>query len=450
MKLLGFKNNRKENNQIDADNVIPINAQEKGTGNKIKQRIMAFAQKRVSLIIFAVAVLALLVGAYFMMHMTYHGYRVLRHNDTYYENTADYLQFGGNLLKYTPDGVSYINTNGDTVWTAGVDMKRPMAVSCGDYVVVADMSGNSIFIFSKDGQVSNQTMPYTICDVDVSSQGCIAVVLESDKTNYINCYDKSGDIIYEMQTTIDKSGYPLDIAISNDGQKLVTSYICIVGNHVENHLAAYNFGVVGQNANADRLVGEFTYDNELVSKVEFTDNDTIVAFGTKTITVFSMKEKPTIKKSIDYSGEIMSVFSNKKYIGYVQNVMQEGTTEPRYKVSVYDLKGNKDFSVYINFDYDAIYTADREIIFSGGSRCEIIRKNGSVKFDGTFTGNVLSVTPTGSRNEYVVVYDNATEIIKLKKNATKKKVAEEEHQEDYSTITDVYPINAPATGSDAM
>lgn len=455
MRFFDFKKFKREDNQadnqIEADNVIPINSNQNNSPlNNFKQRLQAFVQNRSSLLVCIVAVLAIFIVVYVMLHKTYHGYRVLVHNDTNYENTAGYLQFGGNLLKYTPDGVSYINTNGDTVWTAGVDMKMPMAVSSGDYAVVADMSGNSIFLFNKDGQVSNQTMPYTICDVDVSNQGCIAVVLESDKTNYINCYDKSGDIIYEIQTTIDKSGYPLDIAISNDGQKLVTSYIHIVGNQVENELATYNFGVVGQNANADRLVGEYTYADEIVSQVEFTDNDTIVAFGTKSITIYTMKEKPAVKKTIKYSGELMSVFSNKKYIGYVQNVMQEGTSTPRYKVTVYNLRGNKEFTGYIEFDYDAIYAADNEIIFSGGSNCKIFRKNGSVKFDGTLAGNVISVTPTGSHLEYVVVYDTATEIIKIKSEAGKKKQTTEEPEEEYSTITDAPQVYIPATVTDPI
>ena len=204
--------------------------------------------------------------------------------------------------------------------------------------------------------------------------------------------------------------------------------------------------MVGQNANADRLVGGFTFDDEIISQVEFVDNDTIVAFGTNTITLYSMLEKPTVKKSIDYSGELTSVFSNKKYIGYVQNVMQEGTTEPRYKVTIYDLRGNKEFSAYLNFDYDSIYAADKEIIFSGGSRCKIFRKNGSTKFDGTFAGNVLSVTPTGSHLEYVVVYDAATEIVKLKKDAGKKKATTEE---EYATFTDAYPVREQASGTDS-
>ena len=193
----------------------------------------------------------------------FQGYKVLLSTDTIYEPNAEYTEFGGNLLKYTPEGVSYIDANGNVVWTAGADMKVPIASTNGDYAVVADKGGNTVRVFNTEGAVSDLVMPYKILDVDVASQGAFTVILESDVTNYINMYDKNGNAVYEMQTSIDKSGYPLAIAISDDGQKLVSSYYYMEGIQSKNNLAAYNFGEVGQNANADRMVGGFSLEDEL-------------------------------------------------------------------------------------------------------------------------------------------------------------------------------------------
>ena len=155
----------------------------------------------------------------------YKGYKVVESNQTDYSNTASYIRFSDNLLKYTPDGVSYINAKGETVWTTGINMKVPVAVASGDYAVVADMNGNTVCVFSTSGEVSSQTMQYPVCDIDVGDQGAFAVVLESEKTNYVNLYTRKGEIVYEIQTSIDKSGYPLDISISDNGEKLFTSYM---------------------------------------------------------------------------------------------------------------------------------------------------------------------------------------------------------------------------------
>ena len=47
-----------------------------------------------------------------------------------------------------------------------------------------------------------------------------------------------------------------------------------------------------------------------------------------------------------------------------------------------------------------------------------MRKNGKLKFKGVLSGRVVNIVPTGNRLEYVVTYDNATEIIKLKSDTS--------------------------------
>lgn len=407
----------KENTQ----NVVYVKgSDEAAISNRENLKRLVVQRKKLAALL---AVAIIFVAAFVVMYINkeYKGYKVVKNNETNYENTANYIQFNGNILKYTPDGVSYINTNGDTIWSAGINMKMPMAVVSGSYAVIADMSGNSVCVFSNEGQISSVTLPYAICDLDVGNQGAFAVVLESDETNYINLYNKKGEIIYERKTTINKSGYPLDITISDDAKKLFTSYLNIGATSVQNNLAAYNFGDVGQNSNADRIVGGYTYEDEVVPKVEFIDNDTVVAFGTKSICIFAMKEKPSKKAELEFDSEIRSVFYNTKYIGVVQGANDENS-EHMYKIKVYNLRGNLEFDDYIDFSYDNIYAADKEIIVTGGNDCIIYRTNGSVKFQGKLSGKIVSMVPSGNRLEYVVVYDNATEIIKLKSSA--EKVAE--------------------------
>ena len=404
------KNNKKQNN----DNVIYVGgSKEAEESNKDNAQKRSLRMKSAAAVLILIALVAAIAFVNSVINKEYKGYRVINSTETNYENTASYIQFSGNLLKYTPDGVSYINRNGDTVWSAGINMKMPIAVARGNYAVVADLNGNAVSVFSNEGQVSSLTMPYTICDVDVAKQGAFAVVLESDKTNYIKLYDKNGKDIYELQTTIDKSGYPIDIAISEDGKKLFTSYINMNGTTITNSLAAYNFGDVGQNANADRMVGGYMFDSQVIPKVAFVSNDVVVAFGTNEVNIYAMKEKPGEKAKIKFDVEIQSVFYSEKYIGVI---IKNDNPEDNYlyKVKVYDLKGKLKFEYDLDFNYDNIFESKNEFIISGGSDVLIMRKNGNVKFKGNLTGRIVNIVPTGNRLEYVVTYDNATEIIKLK------------------------------------
>lgn len=397
----------------ETGNVIYVDGPEEAAKNN-RARKLQRDKKTVALVVVSL-ILAVVLGilVYCWANRQYKGYKILKSSDTKFEITASYTQFCDNLLKYTPDGVSYINSNGDTVWSAGINMKMPIAVTCGSYVAIADIGGNNVCIFNEKGPVSSLTMPYTICDVDVAKQGAFAVVLESEKTNYINLYDKNGKMVYEMQTTIDKSGYPLDITISDDGEKLFTSYINIGGTSITNSLGAYNFDDVGQNSNADRMVGGYTFDDQVIPKVEFIDNNTVVAFGTKRICIYSMKEKPSLKAEIDVDEEIKSIFYNQGYVGIIQAV-NDPESEHLYKAKVYNTKGKLEFDTYIDFAYENIYAAKKEIIIYGGSDCLIYRKNGSCKYDGKLSGDIQSIVPNGNRLEYVVAYSDSTEIIKLK------------------------------------
>lgn len=374
-----------------------------------KKRKKQWITRIIILFLLVAAAVVYVIGT----HWEYKGYKVVESNQTDYSNTASYIRFSDNLLKYTTDGVSYINAKGETVWTTGINMKVPVAVASGDYAVVADMNGNTVCVFNTEGEVSSQTMQYPICDVDVGDQGVFAVVLESEKTNYVNLYTRKGEIVYEIQTSIDKNGYPLDISISDNGEKLFTSYMRVGNMVMENALAAYNFGEVGQNSNADRLVGSYDFSDQVFSKVQFVDNDTVVAFGTKTIEIYTMKEKPMLKKRIAFEQEIRSVFYGEDYIGVIQK-NTNADMDNLYTIRAYNLRGNEMFSRSISFDYDNIFAGKDEIIVTGGNDCAIFRKNGSVRFDGKLKNRIRSVVPSGKHLEYVVVYENETQVIKLK------------------------------------
>lgn len=394
------------------DNVVFVNGPDEAKQHNA-ELIRKSKRKNRYIVVVLIAIVAIsVVIIYSLLNREYKGYKVLESNETTYENTANYTQFAGNLLKYTPDGVSYINKNGDAVWMAGLGMKMPIVVTKGNYAVIADMNGNAVSVFSNEGQISTHTMPYTICDVEVGNQGAFAVVLESEETNYINLYNKNGEIIYEIQTTINKSGYPLDITISDDGKKLITSYIVLNGSEARINLAAYNFGDVGQNANADRMVGGYMFD-EIIPKVEFIDNDTFVAFGTRTISIYSMKEKPSLKAKIGLEQDVRSVFYGDDYIGIIQDDINENS-EHLYVMTVYSDSGKEEFTEYIDFQYNNIYAAKNEIIITGNSSCKIVRANGNVKFAGDLSGNIVNMVPSGKNLEYIVVYEDSSEVIKLR------------------------------------
>jgi hypothetical protein len=349
-----------------------------------------------------------------MNSKVYDSYEVVSSIETTGDNIASYVMFNDSVLKITKDGTSYIDNSGNTIWDCSYAMKMPEAVVRGDYAVVADLNGRDIYVFNKSGKVSSQTMNYDIANVDIAAQGVYVVVLAGEDCNYINAYDKDGNSVYERKTSIENSGYPLDITVSDDGEKLFTSYIKIDGTTVPDYLAAYNYGSVGQNENADRLVGGFTFEDTVFPLVRFVDNDTIACFGDNKIVIYAMDEKPSEKAVINVENtEMLGVFSNSNYVGYI--AASEGN-EDRYTIYIYDLNGKLEAETGYNNSFSDIYATENELVIVGEFDCSIYYLNGNKKFSTTFKKNLINIVPNGNKLEYIAIFENETQVIKLNKN----------------------------------
>ncbi len=388
------------------------NADEKISVFKNKARQMfTFTTKGLATI--AVLVVLLILVKILTAYSSYNSYEVVEETGVQNASMIDYINYRKSLLKYSKDGAVYVDEKGSAIWNETFAMKMPKADVSGDYVAIADLNGNDVYIFDKDGKISNTTLPHKICDIAVAGQGAFAVILESEKENFINLYDKNGEPISEIQTTIDKSGYPMDMDLSEDGEKLFSTYLSLDGAKVKNGLAAYNFGPVGQSENADRMMGGYQLEDTIIPKVEFMDNNTICAFGDNQFIIYSMREKPSEKARIVFDKEIRSVMFNENYIGVVVPNDEDKKEDAPYVLQLYNTSGRRVMAQKIDFDYKKVKISGEEIIFTGGEESRIYTVKGKLKFVHTFSKNVVDLVPTGYSRRYIALYDSGSEVIKL-------------------------------------
>lgn len=371
-----------------------------------------------------VAVIVVVVLAWLLIPMlipgaNYDGYEVVEKTGVTNASIVDYVAYQKSLLKYSRDGATYVDEKGEAVWTETFAMKMPAADVCGDYVAIADLNGNDVYIFDKEGKVSSTAMPYMICDIAVAGQGEFAVVLKGENENYINIYDRKGSQIMERKTAIDQNGYPLDVDLSVNGEKLFSSYLSINEmGELESKLTASNFGEVGQNENADRIVGAYQLEDTIVPKVEFLNDNTVCAFGDNQFIIYSMKEKSSKKATIEFDSEIQSVVFNSQYVGVVL-LNDKGKSEAPYVLKLYNTSGHETLSKEIDMDYENVRMDEKEIIFTGGNECRVFTVTGKTKFSYTFSKAIKDLVPTGYSRRYIVLYENGSEVIKLKHESEK-------------------------------
>lgn len=372
-------------------------------------------------------VCALLLAIYlFCVYRTYNNYKVRKTIKIETGTNSQYQAFGEFVVKYSNDGISYINGT-ETIWNEAYEMKSPIVDVCGDYLAIADKNSNTIYIFNKKGKVGEVNTSYPIIKIEVAQQGVVAALLEEASANYIELYDKEGNLIVSHKSLLSENGFPLSFSISNDGEKMMTSYLSIKEGSTENQVIFYNFSNVGKDE-VDRVVGTFNqYGETIVPAVYFVSNEDAIAIGDNVLTIYKMKEKPTIRKEIKFDKEIQKVFYNEKYVGLI---FENSKGDTPCKMEVYSLSGEKIMSKEIEMNLDHVKFAEKNVLMYDDVTCELISLKGVVKFKHVFTKQLDAIVPMESTNTFLLMTKNKIEEISLryslKSPVTKNKQTAEE------------------------
>ncbi|MDF2951254.1 MAG: hypothetical protein K0S18_837 [Anaerocolumna sp.] len=353
------------------------------------------------LIIIAGAIIAIGIltsSIYFMINKNYSGFEVVHSIERSDSSSAKYLSYKTGVLRYSRDGAVAMDSEGNQLWNGTYQMKNPIVDISGNFVAISDRGYKTVQIFDGEGGMKTVEVQYPIIMTKIANQGVIAVLMEGNEVNYISLYDKAGKNLINSRTIAGEDGFPIDMDLSENGRKLVTSYVSLTSGTVQSKVTFYNFGV-GQNY-IDRLVGGFDYGQTLIADVEFLDNDTVAAFGDNKYCLYQVKELPKLIQEEEISGEIKSILHNNKYLGFVV----QNTEEPDlYKLQLFDLSGKNLLDKTLNYEYDTIYLSGDEIIMYTEQDLMIWRVNGREKVHSTFDNQVSYILPSKGSDHYILI-----------------------------------------------
>lgn len=321
-------------------------------------------------------------------------------------NTVKYTPYhNGAILKYTRDGASALDAAGNILWNGSYEFNNPEADICGQYVVIADIGGKEAYVFNGSDSGIRITTLLPILEAEVAGQGVVALVLEDTDSNeiqLINPLENENSLLVKIPTNASTDGYPVDISISNDGKKLVTSYVTTEGGKLKNKVTFYNFGEIGKDK-VNNIVGGIDYGENVTARVEFLNNDTICLMQQKSLVLYSMPELPEETAVLEADTDISSVLYNTDTIGYVAD----------NRLFLAGFNGSKKLEMPIDWEYDKAELINEDIIFRSELSCHVLRMGGSVKLSCSFDKNILYMFPTEKKDKYIFIDENNIEEVKL-------------------------------------
>nr|WP_294664961.1 DUF5711 family protein [uncultured Blautia sp.] len=376
-----------------------------------KKKIKAVLRKRKAVlkpvaVVLAVAIV-ILAGFLFMEKRTYHNYKIQVASEQEDTVSTKYTNLAGKILRYSSEEVSLVNNKLETVWSQTYDMQNPVADVCGDCAVIADKDGTSMVFLDKNGITGTVSTSYSIVKAKVSRSGMAAAILDGEDHTWINFYNLDGSLIAENQTNIQDPGYPMDIALADNGVVMMVAYQFVDNSQTTSYVAFYNFGEVGQNED-NRIVSGYTYDGVVVPQIQYLGRNA-VALRDDGFTIYSGRQIPKELKTVQVEKEIVSTFFDDENIGLV---FKNDSKDKQYTMQVYSSEGKLKFSRDFNIPYSSIRMSDDYIIMYNSSQICVLNKNGTEKYFGNVDGTVKDFFKLGW-NKYLLVMDTGVNVIKL-------------------------------------
>ena len=357
-----------------------------------------------AIVIVAVAAAVLVFGE----KRSYRNYRILQTSEQEDIVSTKYEVMAGKVLRYSPEGASLVNSEMEAYWSTLYEMENPVADINDSWAVIADIDGTDLKIFDKNGEVGSVTTSYNIVKARISSNGLVAAILDGGDATWINYYNSDGSLIAENQTHVEDPGYPMDVALSDNGQIMMVTYQFIDGSDTTSYVAFYNFGDVGQNE-GDRIVSGYTYEGTVIPEIRYLDSERSAALRDDGFTLYNGKQIPKESISEKVDKEIVSTFCDEKTIGMV---FKNGSKDKKYTMKVYSADGSLRFTKNFNIPYTTIKMSGGNILLYNDSQICVMNNRGVEKYNGTVDGSINNFIKIGM-NRYLLVLDSGVNVIKF-------------------------------------
>lgn len=380
--------------------------------NELKYITRKYRTERIrKILIIAFFAMMVVFGTYLLL--TNHVYSTVYKAASYTKTTSDsnqYEAFGKGIIRYSRDGVAYLDHKNEELWIQPGQFKNPVIDIAEQAFAIADSGGNAIQIFTSDGLKGEVETNLPIEKISVSGQGVVSAILKNENTPSIVTYDATGNILVENEVSVSSMGYPIALDMSSDGTVLAVSYLNTAGGTLKTNVVCYNFSSEGENK-ANHQVSVEEFQDTVMPELFFMDDSHLVAVGDSSFVLYKGKDVPEKETEVQLSQEIKNTFHTSKYIGFVLlNEEKSG-----YEVRLYNKAGKVVMSREISGEYQNVSMVGNEILMYDGSRCCIITNTGIYRLKTDLKLEVLALIPVNGVNKYLVMSTNELRAIYLAK-----------------------------------
>lgn len=377
----------------------------------LEEKIRAYRlEKKIQVIWTVLAIVFALVSSYLLVEMqTYTKMRTIQIHKNTSTDDVHYLQYADGVLKYSRDGIAYLDKKGVEQWNQSYQIKNPVVNISGKAVAVAERSGNDIYVMDEKGSKGEIHTNYPIEKIAVAENGIVSTILNNESSPMVVCYDATGNVLVEHRASLTGTGYPIGLALSPDGTRLQISYLCVADGVEATRIGYLNFEKT-EEEDKEYQVADDIYKNEIIPTAFFVDDKKSILVGDQSFMIYEETDKPVLTKTVNLDKQVKSFFHDDEFLGFV--LKDDGSD---YELRLYDMEGNQKMSKTFSGEYGNVKISQGNVIMYEGTSCMVYSRLGVKRFEGTAEDEIKEMIPLLGINKYLVMNADGLEEVRLVK-----------------------------------
>ena len=286
-------------------------------------------------------------------------------------NKADFTVWKEHIYYCTKDGVQYIDSNGEILWSETYNMTLPYMVQNEGIIGISEQKGRVLIVYDSDGKKYSVQTNSPIISFSLNSSGYSSVITSSDSEYQLEVYNLIGDVIFSGHFQM-AHGIPVSSSISNSGNILAIGFLNISEMTVSSRVSFYDIkteNTKGSETNSS-VFASFDEADAACGIVHFLDNNSVAIISDKSLTFVyanpDTAEKYSEKNKIEFKNQIKQVAFGQNadvYVSFGEKLINSGEDPLENGTTIcYDKAGNQKFSVISEKKVTGIYPAEDSVL----------------------------------------------------------------------------------------
>jgi len=266
-----------------------------------KKRVPARVRRRMSLLVFVLIICAAIYfGGGFALNKAALNFRPIDFaKNVFYtiqgggtgsarltsSDKEDYFYYRGYIIRSKSNEVTFLSMNLKELSTQSIPAASPLVSINGNYMVIGDIGGLKFTLFNDKNQLLQTDMQKKIDNIDVSGNGYVTCVTDSDKgKNEVTVYDTGGRTVFFK---VFENNYVIGAKYDPAIKEIVVNELDATGA-----ISAALFELYNTDGN---VTASYAFDGDIFPFWGITDKDYIYAYSDKNFVIFDSSGKEVWK-----------------------------------------------------------------------------------------------------------------------------------------------------------